>query len=162
MRRLRLKLCNLDKFMKCVRIRADLDFSGSEQFLATLSLEAQQSISRIQPTDVFIYLAAPGLSCGLQDLQLQHVGFFFFFSSVVSCGIYFPDQGWNPGPCIASTKLQPQGHQESPWIYFFSLAEYRFYCYCFFVFIPQSNSWLELSSGRLSWSFLAVKPASLI
>ena len=40
MRRLRLKLCNLDKFMKCVRIRADLDFSGSEQFLATLSLEA--------------------------------------------------------------------------------------------------------------------------
>ena len=79
MRRLRLKLCNLDKFMKCVRIRADLDFSGSEQFLATLSLEAQQSIQRIWPTDVFIYLAAPGLSCGLQDLQLQHVGFFFFF-----------------------------------------------------------------------------------
>ena len=40
MRRLRLKLCNLDKFMKCVRLRADLDFSGSEQFLAPLSLEA--------------------------------------------------------------------------------------------------------------------------
>ena len=43
MRRLRLKLYNLDKFVKCVRIRAvffNLDFSDLQQFLGTLSLEA--------------------------------------------------------------------------------------------------------------------------
>ena len=95
MRRLRLKLCNLDKFMKCVRLRADLDFSGSEQFLAPLSLEAQQSIQRIQPqTYLFIWLhQVLVVACRIFSYSM---GFFFF--SVVSRGIQFPDQGSNPGP----------------------------------------------------------------
>ena len=42
---------------------------------------------------LFIYLAVLGLSCGMQDLQLQHAG-----SSVAACGIMFPDQGSNPAP----------------------------------------------------------------
>ena len=35
---------------------------------------------------MFIYFAALGLSCGMNDLL------------VVVCGIYFPDQGSNLGP----------------------------------------------------------------
>ena len=34
---------------------------------------------------IFIYLAVPSLSCGMQDL------------SVATCGIQFPDQGSHPG-----------------------------------------------------------------
>ena len=39
-------------------------------------------------------LAVPGLSCSMQDLpsSLRHVG-----SLVEACGIYFPDQGLDPG-----------------------------------------------------------------
>ena len=44
---------------------------------------------------IFIYLAAPVLSCGTWDLRssLQHMG-----SLIVVCGIQFPDQGSNRGP----------------------------------------------------------------
>ena len=35
---------------------------------------------------IFLYLAVPSLSCGVQDL------------SVATCGIQFPDPGSNPGP----------------------------------------------------------------
>ena len=48
---------------------------------------------------LFVYLAAPGLSCLVWDLQLWHAG-----SLVAACGIYFPDQGSNPDPCIGSTE----------------------------------------------------------
>ena len=51
---------------------------------------------------IFIYLAAPGLSCSIQDLQLQHVG----SSSLTR------DQTW--ALCIGSVKSQPLDHQGSP------------------------------------------------
>ena len=37
------------------------------------------------------------LHCSIWDLQTKHGGSFFFFPSVVACGIQFLDQGWNPG-----------------------------------------------------------------
>ena len=44
---------------------------------------------------ILIYWAAPGLSCGTQDIQswLWHAG-----SLLIACGIWFPDQGSNLGP----------------------------------------------------------------
>ena len=48
-----------------------------------------------------IYLAAPGLSCSMQDLQLQHVG----SSSLTS------NHTW--ALCIGSVDSQPLDHQES-------------------------------------------------
>ena len=44
---------------------------------------------------IFIYWAAPGLSCGTRDIQswLWHAG-----SLLIACGIWFPDQGSNLGP----------------------------------------------------------------
>ena len=46
-----------------------------------------------QQTNIFIYLAGPGLSCSTQGLRslLWHVG-----SSVAAYAIRFPDQAWNP------------------------------------------------------------------
>ena len=53
---------------------------------------------------LFIYLAAPGLSCGIQDLQLWHAG-----SIVAACTIQFPDQGSNPGPLHWECRVLPTG-----------------------------------------------------
>ena len=38
-------------------------------------------------------MAVPGLRCGMQDHQLPHMG-----SLLAACGIWFSDQGSNPGP----------------------------------------------------------------
>ena len=43
---------------------------------------------------LFIYLVAPGLSCGRQPPQLWHVNSQLWHA----CGIQFPDQGSNSGP----------------------------------------------------------------
>ena len=51
-----------------------------------------------------IYLAAPGLSCGMQDLCYGMWDLFFFFSScgvrILSCGMWdlVPQPGIKPGP----------------------------------------------------------------
>lgn len=49
-----------------------------------------------------IYLAVPGLSCGIQDLELQHSG----SSSLTRNG--------TRTPCTGSMESQPLGHQGSP------------------------------------------------
>ena len=72
---------------------------------------------------VFVYLAALGPNCSAWGLQssLQHVGSLAAACEflVVVCGIQFPNQALNPGPCIGSLKSQPLDHQRSPWIYAF-------------------------------------------
>ena len=52
---------------------------------------------------IFIYLAAPGLRCHTQGLQLQHVG----SSSLI--------RGQIQAPCIGILKSSPLVHQGSPW-----------------------------------------------
>ena len=51
---------------------------------------------------MFIYLATPGLSCSTRGLRslLWHAGSVVAARklSVVACGIYFSNQGLNPGP----------------------------------------------------------------
>ena len=52
--------------------------------------------------NIYFYLFELDLSCSTQDLQslLWHVGSLVAAREllVVTCGIQFPDQGWNPGP----------------------------------------------------------------
>ena len=67
---------------------------------------------------IFIYLIAPGLSCGTQDPSLQLLVVEFL---VVACkllavawGISFPDQGLNLGPLHWKYSLKPLDHQRSP------------------------------------------------
>ena len=56
--------------------------------------------------NLILFLAALGLSCGTQDLSLQHAGSFVAAHGLLSSclvalqhvGSYFPDQGSNPRP----------------------------------------------------------------
>ena len=43
----------------------------------------------------YVYLAALGLSCSRRSLRSSWL---LAGSLAVVCGIWFPDQGWNPGP----------------------------------------------------------------
>ena len=36
--------------------------------------------------------------------------------------IYFPEKGWNVGPCIGSAESQPLGHQGSPYFLSFDVS----------------------------------------
>ena len=60
-----------------------------------------------------IYLTARGLSCSMQGLPslLWHTG-----SLVAACGVWFPDQGSNPGPPAVWEPgvWEPLDHQGSP------------------------------------------------
>ena len=64
----------------------------------------------------FFFLAALGLSSGLPNLYLWHVGSLAAACKllVMACGIYFPDQGSNPACCIGSMVSQPLDNQENP------------------------------------------------
>ena len=53
---------------------------------------------------MFIYLAALGLRCGMQDLQLWQVG-----SSSLT-------RDRTQAPCLGSRESQLLDHQESPWM----------------------------------------------
>ena len=55
---------------------------------------------------VFFFFAALDLSCDMWDFQslLQHAGSF-----ISACGIYFPDQGLNPGPRVLGAWILSRG-----------------------------------------------------
>ena len=59
---------------------------------------------------LFIYLAALGLSYSMQELLV--VTFELFL--VVACGIYFSNQGVNPGPLPWEHRVSATVHQGSP------------------------------------------------
>ena len=66
---------------------------------------------------------------------------------VVACGIQFPDQGSNPGPCIGSLESQPGDHQGSPRIKHFKMKSFDVYlsltvqfAICLFANIKNENS----------------------
>lgn len=64
-------------------------------------------MERIFGMYVSMHLAAPGLTCGMQDLL------------VVACRIWIPDQGKNPGPLhwVLGVLIIPdhRGRPSSPW-----------------------------------------------
>ena len=53
---------------------------------------------------LFIYFAAPGLSCGTRGLQSlwKHTGSLVVVCELLvgACGIQFPGHGSNPGPTL--------------------------------------------------------------
>ena len=59
---------------------------------------------------IFIYLAAPGLSCSAWDLQSL---FPSESNLVAACGIEFPNQRQNWGPCFGSLESSPLDYQGS-------------------------------------------------
>ena len=64
--------------------------------------------------ELFIYLAVLGLSCSMQDLQLQRSN-----SQLQHMGSSFltKDRTW--APCIRSRESQPLDHQGSSWFFSF-------------------------------------------
>lgn len=59
-------------------------------------------------SNIFIYLAVPGLSCDIQDLYPQHA------NSSQACGTSPLTRGRTWTPCIGSTESQPLDHQRNP------------------------------------------------
>ena len=59
---------------------------------------------------IIIYLAAPGLHCGLEDLW-SSVGLVWLL--VAACGIQFPDQGSNLGLPHWEHEISAMNHQRS-------------------------------------------------
>ena len=59
---------------------------------------------------VYYFLAVSGLSCSVQELLV--VAFELFL--VAACGIYFSDQGANPGPLHWEHRVSATVHQGSP------------------------------------------------
>ena len=57
-----------------------------------------------------IYLAAPGLSCGMQVL--------FFFFAVATCAMQLSEQGLSPCPLHWELGVLETGPPESPYPYF--------------------------------------------
>ena len=79
---------------------------------------------------LFTYLTVPGLSGGTQHLQssLQPAGSFSWGGGgvgggcellVAACGIFFPDQGWNPGPLPWECRVLATGPPGKSLILFF-------------------------------------------
>ena len=116
----------------------------------------------MQPTPVCL----PGKSCGQRRSQKswtrlsatehthRHVG-----SSVVACGIWFPDQGSNLGPpCIGRMESQPLDHQGSPWaVSTRGLCAVDKFSSCLLViphlFIDSRNIYSPIVCQDLVWSF---------
>ena len=72
-----------------------------------------------------IYFKNLCIDFGCAGFQLQHMGPSLFVEAreslvaactllIVACGIQFPDQGWNPGPCIGSSESLPLDHKGGP------------------------------------------------
>ena len=60
---------------------------------------------------LFIYLAVPGPSCGMWDLQLRHAN-----SQLWHTGSSFPTRDRTRAPCTGSAEPQPLDYQGKPWI----------------------------------------------
>ena len=66
---------------------------------------------------LFIYLAALGFSCGMQDILVE------------ACGIQFPDQGSNPGPLHWEHRVLITGSPgKSPLVFIIISVILLFYC----------------------------------
>ena len=83
-----------------------------------------------------IYLATPGLSCSMRTLSC-------------ACGIQFPDQGLNPGPCIRSRSPSHWTTREVPGPSSFTVKIWSFHIDEFHIIMTFSLGWSLIESYLL-------------
>ena len=83
-------------FLTCIHVSQETDFLywQADSLLSEPPLVFYTILNHFLMV-IYLYLATPSLSCSMQGLQsaLQHEG-----PLIATCGIYFPNQGLNPGP----------------------------------------------------------------